>query len=202
VAVAFQVVLVVGSADVVVPQNLAGAVNYACLECVTYALATQLVVSVPGPLGEAGMQELAAIWEELRVFGEQIEDVPLADLRDRLTVFEARILDVVRESTPETPLPDGGSPETGTTEEGTTDAGTVGDGTSDAGTAGDAGTTDADPATSTGTPGATDGANGSAEPTDGATGADPSEPASDPTTDPAAGSTAEAGTTATASPTG
>jgi putative peptide zinc metalloprotease protein len=202
VAVAFQVVLVVGSADVVVPQNLAGAVNYACLECVTHALATQLVVTVPGPLGEAGMQELAAIWEELRVFGEQIEDVPLADLRDRLTVFEARILDVVRESTPETPLPDGGSPETGTTEEGTTDAGTVGDGTSDAGTAGDAGTTDGDPATSTGTPGATAGATGSAEPTDGATGADPSEPASDPTTDPAAGSTAEAGTTATASPTG
>jgi putative peptide zinc metalloprotease protein len=199
VAVAFQVVLVVGSADVVVPQNLAGAVNYACLECVTYALATQLVVTVPGPLGEAGMQELAAIWEELRVFGEQIEDVPLADLRDRLTAFEARILDVVRENTPETALPDGGSPETGTTEDGTSDAG---DGTSDAGTAGDAGTTDADPATSTGTPGATDGANGSAEPTDGATGADPSEPASDPTTDPAAGSTAEAGTTATASPSG
>ena len=35
--------------------------------------------------GEGGMQELAAIWEELRAFGEQIEDVPLAELRDRLT---------------------------------------------------------------------------------------------------------------------
>ena len=45
VAVAFQVVLLVGSVDVVVPQNLSTAVNYACLECVTYALATQLVVS-------------------------------------------------------------------------------------------------------------------------------------------------------------
>ena len=53
VAVAFQVVLMVGSVDVVVPQNLSTAVNYACLECVTYALATQLVVTVPGPLGDA-----------------------------------------------------------------------------------------------------------------------------------------------------
>ena len=48
VAVAFQVVLVAGQVDVVVPQNLSGALNYACVRCVTQALATQLVVSVPG----------------------------------------------------------------------------------------------------------------------------------------------------------
>jgi putative peptide zinc metalloprotease protein len=97
VAVAFQVVLVVGSVDVVVPQNLSTAVNYACLECVTYALATQLVVTLPGPLSDAGTQELAAIWAELQEFGKQIEGVPPAELRDRLSEFEARILTVVRE---------------------------------------------------------------------------------------------------------
>jgi putative peptide zinc metalloprotease protein len=97
VAVAFQVVLVVGSVDVVLPQNLSTAVNYACLECVTYALATQLVVTLPGPLSDAGTQELAAIWAELQEFGKQIEGVPLAELRDRLSEFEARILTVVRE---------------------------------------------------------------------------------------------------------
>ena len=96
VAVAFQVVLLVGSVDVVVPQNLSAAVNYACVECVTYALATQLVVTLPGPLSDADMAELSAIWAELQEFGEQIEGVPLAELRDRLTEFEARILDVVR----------------------------------------------------------------------------------------------------------
>ena len=96
VAVAFQVVLLVGSVDVVVPQNLAAAVNYACVECVTYALATQLVVSLPGPLSEGGARDLAAIWAELAEFGEQIEGVPLAELRDRLTEYEARILAVVR----------------------------------------------------------------------------------------------------------
>ncbi|HEX2072428.1 MAG TPA: hypothetical protein VHF92_01480, partial [Geodermatophilus sp.] len=97
VAVGFQVVLVLGSVDVVVPQNVAAAVNYACLECVTYALATQLVVALPGALGEEGSAELAAIWEELRAFGESIEGVPLSELRARLTEYEARILAVVRE---------------------------------------------------------------------------------------------------------
>jgi putative peptide zinc metalloprotease protein len=103
VAVAFQVVLVVGSVDVVVPQNLSAAVNYACVECVTYALATQLVVSVPGPLGDAGMDELAAIWAELQAFGEKIDGVPLAELQSRLAEFEQRILGVVREKAPEAP---------------------------------------------------------------------------------------------------
>jgi putative peptide zinc metalloprotease protein len=98
-AVAFQVVVLVGSVDVVVPQNISAAVNYACVECVTYALATQLVVSTPGPLSEDGMARLAEVWEELRAFGEQIEGVPLAELRDRLTAFEQQILDVVRADT-------------------------------------------------------------------------------------------------------
>jgi putative peptide zinc metalloprotease protein len=99
VAVAFQVVVLVGSVDVVVPQNISAALNYACVECVTYALATQLVVSTPGPLSEGGMARLAEVWEQLRAFGDQIEGVPLAELRDRLTGFEQRILDVVRADT-------------------------------------------------------------------------------------------------------
>jgi putative peptide zinc metalloprotease protein len=98
VAVAFQVVLLVGSVDVVLPQNLAAAVNYACVECVTYALATQLVVSLPGPLDADGQAQLAEIWADLQAFGTQIEDVPLSELRDRLTGFESRILDVVQQN--------------------------------------------------------------------------------------------------------
>jgi putative peptide zinc metalloprotease protein len=119
VAVAFQVVLLVGSVDVVVPQNLSTAVNYACLECVTYALATQLVVTVPGPLSDAASQELAAIWADLQEFGQQIEGVPLAELRDRLSDFEARILDVVRPEVTEAPegtgsaTPTSGAPTSG-----------------------------------------------------------------------------------------
>jgi putative peptide zinc metalloprotease protein len=98
VAVAFQVVLVAGQVDVVVPQNLSGALNYACVRCVTQALATQLVVSVPGALTDAQNAQLAAVWKELQAFGTHIQDVPLAELRSRLSEYEARILDVVRPS--------------------------------------------------------------------------------------------------------
>jgi putative peptide zinc metalloprotease protein len=161
VAVAFQVVLLVGSVDVVVPQNLAAAVNYACVECVTYALATQLVVTLDGPLSDDGARDLAAIWADLAEFGEQIDGVPLAELRDRLTEFETRILAVVRadaepsaadstEAAPEgaDPSDDGAGPTASTAPTGA--AGTAGAGTSTTPTgAGATGTASpSDPATS------------------------------------------------------
>ncbi|MCV2487932.1 hypothetical protein OF117_01035 [Geodermatophilus sp. YIM 151500] len=96
VAVAFQVVLLVGSVDVVVPQNLATAVNYACVECVTTALATQLVLTVDRPVDESGRQELAAIWAELGELSRTVATTPLAEIRDRLTRAEERIVQVVR----------------------------------------------------------------------------------------------------------
>ena len=46
VAVAFQVVLIMDDAQVVVPQNLAVAANYECYRCITAAIASQLVLSV------------------------------------------------------------------------------------------------------------------------------------------------------------
>jgi putative peptide zinc metalloprotease protein len=95
VAVAFQVVLVVGSADVVVPQNLSAAVNYACVECVTFALAQQLVVTVPEALDAQALAELEALWREIAAFGASLEDVPLAEIQARLEEFERQILEVV-----------------------------------------------------------------------------------------------------------
>lgn len=95
VAVAFQVVLVVGSADVVVPQNLSGAVNYACVECVTTAVARQLVVSVPEALDAATMAELEALWQEIAAFGASLEDLPLSEIQARLTDYEQQILTVL-----------------------------------------------------------------------------------------------------------
>jgi putative peptide zinc metalloprotease protein len=98
VAVAFQVVLLVGSVDVVVPQNAAVAVNYACVECVTQALATQLVLSLDGPLDPGAQDALAALWTELQAFAADVPGLPLAEIRDRLTAYEARIVEVVRDS--------------------------------------------------------------------------------------------------------
>jgi putative peptide zinc metalloprotease protein len=96
VAVAFQVVLVLGEANVVVPQNLSAAVNYACVQCVTYALATQLVLTVSGPLGADTTARLDQLWKELEAFGRSIKDLPLSQIQARLTEFESQILAVVR----------------------------------------------------------------------------------------------------------
>jgi putative peptide zinc metalloprotease protein len=96
VAVAFQVVLVVGEASVVVPQNLSGAVNYSCVECVTYALAQQLVITLPESLDTDSTARLEALWKEIAAFAASIEDVPLSELQARLSAFGAQILEVVR----------------------------------------------------------------------------------------------------------
>jgi putative peptide zinc metalloprotease protein len=154
VAVAFQVVLLVGSVDVVVPENIAAAVNYACVECVTYALATQLVVSLPGPLSDDGTRQLAAIWADLQAFGEQIEGLPLAELRGRLTQFEQRILTVVREdsATRDSATRDADAPAT-TTPTGTGGAGvspTAPPGTGGTAVPGRTGSSAGSPATPTG----------------------------------------------------
>ena len=47
VAVAFQVVLIMDDAQVVVPQNLAVSANYDCYRCITAAIASQLFALRP-----------------------------------------------------------------------------------------------------------------------------------------------------------
>ncbi|MGZ4699232.1 MAG: hypothetical protein ACXVYY_17745 [Oryzihumus sp.] len=103
VAVAFQVVLVVGDANVAIPQNLSGAVNYSCARCVTYALAQQLVLTVPGDLSPAARQRLESLWQQIETFSSGIQGVPLDQLRDRLLAFEDQIRSlVVDEASPGT----------------------------------------------------------------------------------------------------
>ena len=95
VSVGFQVVLVTGDNHVAVPQNISAAVNYDCVNCLTYALATQLFVTLDGPLSEAGMEQLDALWQEIAEFGANIASVPLSEIRDRLTAYETEILDII-----------------------------------------------------------------------------------------------------------
>lgn len=96
VAISFQVVLIVGDANLIVPQNLSAAVNYNCIECVAFALASQLVITLGGPLSEASLAELEEIWAEIAQFAENIEKVPLSELQARLTEFRERITEVVQ----------------------------------------------------------------------------------------------------------
>lgn len=73
VAIAFQVVLITGSARVVIPQNLSGALNYSCLQCVTYALAQQLVLTVSANLTAQERQRLDALWTQVSDFAATIK---------------------------------------------------------------------------------------------------------------------------------
>jgi putative peptide zinc metalloprotease protein len=202
VAIGFQIVLVTGDNHVAVPQNISAAVNYDCVNCLTYALATQLFVTLDGPLSDAGRQQIAELWQQIADFGTHITEVPLSEVRDRLTTYEQQILAVIeKEQGPLTPDPtaaadasgtptpavessDGAapsadaSPGAGTPSDSAT--GTTGGSTGDAGGPGDAGSTGGAGSTgdagSTGgaTSGATTGTDPTPTPTDAPTTADPS----------------------------
>ncbi len=118
VSIGFQIVLVTGDNRVAVPQNISAAVNYDCVNCLTYALATQLFVTLDGPLTDAGMAELSKVWQDIAAFGSTITQVPLSEIRDRLTAYEQQILGVIEKD--QGPLTPGGT----TTDEAGDEAGT------------------------------------------------------------------------------
>jgi putative peptide zinc metalloprotease protein len=106
VAIAFQVVLVVGEAHVVAPQNIAAAVSYHCFACVTQALAAQLVVTVPRRLSPEAMRQLAVIWTQAVVLERHLGGMTFAQIRSAIASVERQILAVVApELTPTGPAP-------------------------------------------------------------------------------------------------
>ncbi|MGR6322619.1 hypothetical protein Q2K19_12485 [Micromonospora soli] len=97
VAVSFQVVLVVGPADIVVPENVSVAVNYSCRECLTYALASQLVVTVPEGLSDGTKDRLTALWQEIEEFGQHLQGLSPQQIQARLEGYRARIAAVIEQ---------------------------------------------------------------------------------------------------------
>lgn len=137
VAVAFQVVLITGDAHVAIPQNVSGAVNYSCAQCVTYALAQQFVLTLPGEPTPATKQRLDALWQQIAAFASTIEALPLDQIRARLLDYENQVRALVANepatSTPSTaptpsttaPTPAPGPSGSPTTGAGPTDTATV-----------------------------------------------------------------------------
>ncbi|MEU6155838.1 hypothetical protein ABZ816_38250 [Actinosynnema sp. NPDC047251] len=113
VAVAFQVILIVGQADVVVPENIAVAVNHSCVECVTYALASQLVVTLPEDLSPQAKARLEEVWAELSRLAGDIPRLSAQQIQQALQDAKSRILDVLREEG--VPLPGATTTPPGTT---------------------------------------------------------------------------------------
>ncbi|WP_276026866.1 hypothetical protein [Mycolicibacterium litorale] len=108
VAVAYQVVFVIDSDatddNIVAPQNLAGALNYECANCLTYALARQVFITLDEPLSEDAMKELDAVWAEMAQFEKDIEagKVPPDQIEARLDGYTTRIMAIVEEDQPGT----------------------------------------------------------------------------------------------------
>jgi hypothetical protein len=83
VAVAIQVVLVMGDPEVVTPENYAIAVNQLCSLCESMALAYQIVIGVDGPvrLTPDGLRALAQIRRALAKLERSAEDLTLEEIR-------------------------------------------------------------------------------------------------------------------------
>jgi putative peptide zinc metalloprotease protein len=106
VAVAFQVVFVVDNDEtddnVVAPQNLAGALNYDCANCMTYALARQLFITLDEPLSDDAKARLDDLWAEIAAYGKAIEagQVPSDEIDSKLDAYEEQIKAIVEADQP------------------------------------------------------------------------------------------------------
>ena len=105
VAVAFQVVLIMDDAQVVVPQNLAVAANYQCYRCITAAIANQLVLTVSHTPGQEQLLALGEVWDRLTQFGQNITTYTLAQITDQLNDIENQIQTILHSAPPLPPTP-------------------------------------------------------------------------------------------------
>ena len=95
VAVAFQVVLIMDDAHVVVPQNLAVAANYNCYRCITAAIANQLVLSLHEQPGAEDLRAIGEVWNRLLQFASTITSYSLAEVATQLDDFTNEILAIL-----------------------------------------------------------------------------------------------------------
>jgi putative peptide zinc metalloprotease protein len=97
-AIAFQVVIAVGSPTTVAPVNLAEAINLECTECVVVAEARQFVRVVPDPvqLTDTGRAVLNDVRVDLAALETQ-DALPLDQLHQAVEAQEARVRQVLQD---------------------------------------------------------------------------------------------------------
>ncbi|MDQ2635986.1 MAG: hypothetical protein M3Y83_03805, partial [Actinomycetota bacterium] len=108
VAVSYQVVFVIDQDDtndnVAVPQNLSGALNYKCVNCMTVSLARQLFVTLDEDLSPEAKAELETLWQEIDAYGDDIAagKVPLNEIDGQLDEYTTEIMWIVERDQPGT----------------------------------------------------------------------------------------------------
>jgi putative peptide zinc metalloprotease protein len=63
---------------------------------VTYALAQQLVITLPEGLSPEANRQLEAVWAQIMDFGRRIREIPVSQIQSELAQYEKQILDIVR----------------------------------------------------------------------------------------------------------
>ncbi|GAA2986010.1 hypothetical protein [Actinokineospora diospyrosa] len=91
VAIALQIVIIVGQANVVVPENVAVAVNKSCVDCVTFALAAQLVLTVANEPSEAAKAEITEIWSRMTDLATRVQDMSIAEIQAEFDAVKREI---------------------------------------------------------------------------------------------------------------
>ena len=131
VAVAFQVVLIMDDARVVLPQNLSVAANYDCYRCITAAIASQLVLSVESTPGQQQLVALGEVWGRLTEFGRAITSYSLTEISARLQAFKEEIVSILDAAPPMPPDATTTAPPVAATSAGATDGPSSSDSSAD-----------------------------------------------------------------------
>jgi putative peptide zinc metalloprotease protein len=92
VAVAFQVVLVVGQSHLYAPVNLAGGLNYECTQCHTRAVAVQLVLTLTGVPDAQVMARLQAAWAQVQGLEGRVRGMTVEQTYALLEQVEAQFV--------------------------------------------------------------------------------------------------------------
>jgi putative peptide zinc metalloprotease protein len=111
---------------VIVPENLSAAANYNCLRCLTYALASQLVLTLDGPLSSDSMARLNALWQEIAAYGNDLRNQPLSEIQGRLSAYKEQIMAVIKADPSATPAGSAGTVTTPGVTSGATTGATTG----------------------------------------------------------------------------
>jgi putative peptide zinc metalloprotease protein len=112
------VVLIDEPAEVIAPGNHSAAVNYECTECLTHALANQLVLSVDDSQCTDWVERLSELWDEIDAYGRDLEDggnlqnIPLSEIQSRLDAYREQIIAIVQPGPGATEDGDGTAPTT------------------------------------------------------------------------------------------
>jgi putative peptide zinc metalloprotease protein len=122
VALAFQIVLVRGDADIATPENRAIAINDQCDTCLTYASATQIVLSISdgAHLTGEGQQRLRDLQVQLAELEGQIGDMTVAELDAVVQAAKQELIAILQEELVDHPTGEGDATTTSSSSTSTT----------------------------------------------------------------------------------